>query len=405
MKEKTEEKRAVIFAAALIGIFFAAQCIYCFVPHPILAMGDEVIYKQLAFEIYELKPVSSFHYPIIYPLLLAPAAALGNGGFYYGMIFLNIVYKAALLAVISRLLQKWMKGKAALYVLALIAFSPSMFIWSKYVMSENIMAPLLVVVILYYINYQGLIYDGHVKNRRKVCCTIAAASLAVCLYWTKYLSLVLFPVFFLYWTGFLDIRRLLQNRKWKQFMGTAALFLSVVAGYIIGYAWIHSLRSGIPMSFSLLKESMGFSIGSGPSNSGYFLLPEFRWSTAYLLYVFLGIAVLLPVFVLRAKRIFVKYPAETIFFALFAAALIFVSARHSTYGGLVNGMMIKLLGRYTAYISLFLYILWGKIISEEDIQEGRVPTKLLKRNAVFAGVELLALYVSYHALYGGVQGP
>lgn len=189
-----------------------------------IAMGDEVIYKQIAFEIHKFIPVSTFHYPFLYPLMIVPAVMLGENS-YHGFIILNIVYKVIFLCIINIQLKKVIDKRYVSYILAMLAFSPIVFIWSKYIMSENLMAMLLIVTVLYYLIYQKNTFDESGLERSGVWQTMIAAGLTVCLFWTKYLALVLIPVFFLYWNGYVDfLKRGIRVDHYKKIKETSIIF-------------------------------------------------------------------------------------------------------------------------------------------------------------------------------------
>lgn len=56
----------------LLLIFVISQIAFVFYSKPYIVNGDEKVYKQIAQDIFYGNPVSSFHYPFLYPAILAP---------------------------------------------------------------------------------------------------------------------------------------------------------------------------------------------------------------------------------------------------------------------------------------------------------------------------------------------
>ena len=107
-------------------------------------------------DIFQGEAVSSFHYPFVYPFILSLSFYFGDA-FYNVMLFENILLKTILLAVIFKMLASVVENREDRgLVLTLIAFSPSYFLYSDWIMAENLFSPLLLITILYYISRRNI---------------------------------------------------------------------------------------------------------------------------------------------------------------------------------------------------------------------------------------------------------
>lgn len=401
-----------LYAFVIIVSFVILQCLYVFWKNPCASVSDEFTYKQLAYDIYKLKPVSTFHYPFLYPLVLS-MSFFGGDSFYVCMLATNIIVKTLILTGIYRLMYL-MSGdaKKSSYFLGLIAVTPVYFLYSDWIMSENLYAPLLVVTILYYIKYRGILIDEQTTIGNKTVFSAVAGLLAVLLYETKYLSLVLFPILFVYW--FWDIlRQCFKIRKCsleskgnrKNELSTLVISLVVYVGMIVfiiaGVAVAYCIMSGIGFSLQLLKDSMGFSIGSGPENTGYRILPKFKWVICYFLYAFL--CMVLPLcFCIKEglrKKMDVSARVNIIFMNFIIFGFMYVAARHSSFVDYnAQGAMLKLLGRYVAYAALVqILILWiiSNIVTRREVSE---KIKIGEKIALPIAMSIMII-LSYLILY------
>ena len=360
----------------VVASFAILQTIYCFLPHPMISMGDEVVYSQIARDIFDLQPVSTFHYPFIYPLVLSVGYLAGEN-FYDAFIIINILCKTVMLMVIIRMLDGLVSEKSKFWVILMIAACPIVFFWSKYIMSENIMALLLVISVLFYIKNEGS------DSWRK---TIIAAMLGLMLYWTKYLAFVLLPIFFLYWCGYFKLLNVKTYAKENaaitvnDIFHKSIIYIVTLFAAITGYALIWCKWSMQPFTFDVLKDSMGFLTGSGPEQSGYFLMPEARWIIAYLCYAIM--LVLLPASAFFYRKYHYERKNVFTFILLIALTLIFVAARHSTFGGEIDGRMFKLVARYVEYLPLLVIIAWSVIADRENMTHP-VNIRVLRSGGVF----------------------
>lgn len=194
-----------------IIIYFFLQLIYVYAKGTCVSVSDEYTYKQIAMDIFQGEAVSSFHYPFVYPFILSLSFYFGDA-FYNVMLFENILLKTILLAVIFKMLASVVENREDRgLVLTLIAFSPSYFLYSDWIMAENLFSPLLLITILYYISRRNIMISDTIALKNKLSSSAIAGALAVALFETKYLAIILIPLWFAFW--FSCSVPLLKNKK------------------------------------------------------------------------------------------------------------------------------------------------------------------------------------------------
>lgn len=384
----------------VMGAFFSLQLLYVFLKKPCACVSDEFTYKQVALDLFSGKPVSTFHYPFLYPLFLAPSFVFGNG-FYYAMLFENVVMKSVFLLVFYRQLKAVANEKDRICALVMLAASPIYFMYSDWIMSENLFTPILIFTILFYIRHRFDEENAGGQNKwRKCLCTMVAGGLCVALYEIKYLALVCFPVLFLFWFE-TPVRKFLKTRKLTPcILIHMVLYIGIILLVICSVPFIYCMKSGNHFNFDILKASMGFTIGSGPANTGYKIMPELKWVVCYAAYAFLGTALVCY----AAYRVKVRggLPERekwaVIFLQLLSMSLIYVAARHSSLISYnENGHMLKLLGRYVSYITVIQIIVFFIYLNSSG---GSLKYKVDKVKSKCAGVVVCLLVVfSYGILY------
>lgn len=359
-------------------VWTCLQFALTFFGSPIVFISDEIMYARIAYSLFQFKPAISWHYPVLYPMLISVGFFFGNY-FYEMMLIVNILFKGICLIIIYNLLKRTTDARRAFLILILIGFSPIYFLYSRVILSENLACPLLIINVLFHEIYRKKMIDDSVSKKRKLVYLIGAALLSLALYWTKYLMLITLPIFCLFWCE-IYFKNVERNcfRKYKKFFLAALMYTFTVLVCILGYAIIYALRLKMPFSMELLLGTMGFTIGSGPSNNGYAVLVDFKWVVCYTLYALLGGALIIVGIVIKINRRLLKEHREIIVLsAVLVLGLIYISARHSTY---VNynegGKMMNLCGRYVAYATPLLAICWVRIFDFAKSESIRLSRKI-----------------------------
>lgn len=331
MSFESREERNIIFVIAF-G-FFVIQLLYVFSKNPCACVSDEFTYKQIAFDIFQGNAVSTFHYPFLYPLLLSIAFVF-KGYFYQAMLAENILVKTLALFVINRQLKSVVPNlKKRMSILLMLIACPIYFLYSDWIMSENLFAPLLVITVLFYYSHSSDIADKSISFKRKLAYTVVAGVMAIGLYEIKYLALVLFPVLFLMWFWKLFYKVFKKEVAPHELILIIIVWLLVILLVIGGVLAVYCLKNNILPTFGLLKDSLGFTTGSGPENTGYKILPELKWIVCYIAYTFIGaVYVIYLLYKLSRKvKLSCAEKIETWITGLIPVALIYVAARHSSF--------------------------------------------------------------------------
>ena len=377
----------------LLLIFVISQIAFVFYSKPYIVNGDEKVYKQIAQDIFYGNPVSSFHYPFLYPAILAPGL-MCKQHFLWAMLCINIVIKAIGLGVIYVLLRKLLPSGRILAVTIMIACTPGYFVFSRLLLSENLSVPLSLITALYHMIFRREKISDENKNKGRVRFTIGAALLSLSLFWTKYLMLVLLPIFCLYWcTACLNREK---KSTVRYFVWDGIVYVSTVCIFIGLYFLLYAARTEAEPTFELLKATMGFATKAGPESTGYALLPSGRWIICYLAYAILGNVLIVAHIIGRADYPkLCAFKGHFYFIISLVVMLIFVSARHSTlvyYNE--GGQMVKLLGRYITYITPLTVVVWGFLVDKAEA--GRTSKW---RGGIAFLYGMAAIWIPYLILY------
>ncbi len=351
--------------------------------------GDEYTYLEISLGYREGK-IESVQYPFMYPLLLLPVSFIGK--FYLeAAVFTNLVLIFGGLFILYKMIKKDMPEIYAKACIIFIMFTPILLRHTKMYMAENLMCPLLLITFMYHILYRG----------KKWLYSLGAGLLLMLCYFTKYLTLILIPVFGLFWVfGYFDKEDKKRSIQ-KMFLhgiiyGCAMLFV------LLAYTIIYCIVQNEPVTIEVIKQILGFSVATGPDRVGYHFIPDVHWVLSYISYAVLGaFPIIIPIIVFGRGYGGIKNNPNVQKYVLLAIGmvvmLIYISSRHSTlapYNG--GGVAEKLLGRYVSYIVPILFIVLFKMLSEM-----RWESSIKRKNYNFIiGILLGILTVaSYYFLY------
>ncbi|MCI9296577.1 MAG: hypothetical protein HFI10_03955 [Lachnospiraceae bacterium] len=181
-----------------------------------------------------------------------------------------------------------------------------------------------------------------------------------------------------------------------KFFKVAIFYTFIVIFCIVIYAYIYAVKINQPVSLGLIIDTMGFGIGSGPSNNGYAILVEWKWIISYVLYALLGAAPIIAGMISNVKYNLLKENKDIFWLSiLLIIVLIYISARHSTYIYYnAGGKMMNLCGRYVAYTTPLLAICWFRTC---DLSE-RYILKVARK--IYAGITgIVIVWGAYELLY------
>lgn len=330
--------------------FLIVQIVYVYSTFPsMMVLSDESLYVRIARQIAEKGVVENFQYPFLYPLIVCISLKAGRG-LYSVTLAVNILIKVISLVVIFCLLKRFLKENLCYIAVIFVAFSPIFFIWSRVVMAENLLAPLLLIAVLFHYNQRK---SG---NKREL---IIAAFLAFLLWMTKYLAIVLLPFFCIYWGlgkwgGHKDSR----IKAILECLSTMICYTAVVIGCLAGYALYVSIRLKCGLSFDLIRNIMGLSMDAAIKAENYFFLQiQPQWLFSYISWTCLSVFLLIILCIVNGHSLTVVSKEWLMILSIICVCLLFVATRHSsTVSYNDNGQMVKLVGRYVDYIVLIAII-------------------------------------------------
>ena len=396
MNQTAKRTSALKKAILIILILSAAQLVYVYFGQSLLTSvkrPDKADYVKVAEDLLDGGGLYEFQYPFAYSFFVGLAAffpeRLQNNLFYA----MQVVWKAGFLLAIFCALRKKLKEEESLIAILLVGLSPLWFMYSFRYMAENLEVPLVILTMLLHFNMREVL-SGNASAGKKLLYTFIAALLAWLCFMTKYLCLLLLPVFCLLWGSGALIARAVgpagpskggapgtkpfcfepDNHSSRLSGGRIAraavwsvIYTGIVLALIVLYAAIIAKGQGRPLKLDVIKLTMGFSQASGPDKVGYVFLPDGKWVLCYTLYGLLGASVFAASLIGRASwEKTRKYLAEVLGILAAAAVLIYAASRHSTLAWYnTDGYMLKLLGRYVSLMTTMGLLLIFYMIPED----------------------------------------
>ncbi len=196
------------------------------------------------------------HYPPLYPVLISPAFVFG-GDFFRNIQILNAIYSSFLVVLIYLILKLYVDNKMALAGAFLSVLLPFHYFFPRQVYSENVFIPLLFLLIYVLLKPSGL------SIRR----TVFFGVLLSAIYLTRYIALIVLPVFILLWS--LRIFEKSNSVTMKKHLVILLYTIMLIFG-----VWIlYGLLMGNPV-----KSMIGFHV-TGDANSSQLTFIRFLYWT------------------------------------------------------------------------------------------------------------------------------
>ena len=396
-------------ALIVILLLTAAQMIYVYTATSHFVSrytSDSRTFGKIAADIFDGGGLRRFHHPFVYPALLGLYKMVSGGEEGIGFFMAQAAWKGVFLVAIFLLLRKKLKDTDSLIATVLIGISPLWFMYTIRYMAENIEVPLVVVALLVHFNWREEI-RAEGRLGKKLGLTFAAALLAWLCLMSKYLCLVMLPVFCLIWgSGALQ-----KGEKKKEGIVKAliwcVIYTAMVSALILAYAALIARGQGVRLSFTLVKTTLGFNAASGPERVGYQFIPQMKWVMCYTLYAMLGASVIIASLVTGATwKKTAKNLAEVLGLIGIFLVLIYVASRHSTLADYNAKWMSKLLSRYVSLMSTLGVLLMFYMLPDGGSYGGESlrDKKCLLRSAFGAlagcGIVVLAWEIIYRNALG-----
>lgn len=337
------------------------------IPGPVI-YGDELLYKKRAFELFYYHSYGGSSYPPMYPLVISLSFLFND--FYLIIKIINILLILIGNIFVFKICRLYLPIKESSICLLLVNFFPWQYITCNRIMSENLYYPLLLITIYVFLKISYL-------ENIKCYYLIIMGMLLACLHLTRHITIVILPIFALFW--FIDIKnnRIILNFYKKNIING----IVILSSYILIYgAWIiFRLICGEEISIILGLKVSG---GIGKSNiqnyadlntllvfiilyTGYFCL-SISYNINYILCsLYLGIKT--------------KISKEKIRFLVLAVGitimLMLAAIRHSWRNEYNYPTIAYIIGRYIFYLSA-IWMIFCKIV-EKDILEKTLKKQLL----------------------------
>ncbi|MDI6026706.1 glycosyltransferase family 39 protein [Corticibacterium sp. UT-5YL-CI-8] len=313
-------------AATFVALCAVKVAMVTAVPGPII-FGDELLYRDFAQRLFELRPYSSGHYPPAYPLFLAPSFFFGSY-FYEAMKVSNALASSLTIFPIFLIARLFLDERDSLLVAVASAAMPFHFVFPQLIMSENLFIPLL--LFCFYLCLRK-------AEKNETWWDIGTGAAIGLLYLTRHITLVLILPLAIIWM--ITNREKLPRRLLRGCIVIAAMAIVYVP-------WIVSQISvGVNP-----KHVFGFGIASKTNPEQLTLQLLIVWTALYAAYFALLSSTTLPLLFssiwrpIQARDVFSNRLAigALLLLAFFAMAV----TRHSWRAAYNFPDMQRLMGRY-----------------------------------------------------------
>ena len=306
-------------------------------------ISDEFNYEFMSWQLTEKGVYDSNHYPLLYPLLIAPAHFFGEYS-YLVMKILNAVYSSFIPVITYKICRLYVEAKPSIACGIFTMVIPFQYVIPMCLMSENLYFSLFLLAIYLFLKpYEKQMHED-----------IAAAVSVGMLMLTRHITLSLIPVFALLWM-------MKQLNKKEKFSKIILRGLGICLGILVVYSpWlITKLMQG-----HALKNIVGFGIAS-KTNPEQLTLTRFILSFSYyFFYVALMAAPFLGLLVKSIRGIELKKEERfgwynQLWFCMVGlmGMLVIAATRHSWKVYYNYPEFTKMKGRYVIYISVLAAIL------------------------------------------------
>ncbi len=335
---------AAVFAVLVaVKLLFVTNTAY----GPVVFM-DEVQYTDYARSLAGALSYDSTHYPLLYPLSIAVAFFFGDH--FYGVIkLLNVLYSSAMVLPVYLICRMTLERKQSLACAGVLALIPFHLVLPRSVLSENLFFPLLLFAVWMVLRR---------PTSRPVLWDLGTGVLLGALYLTRYISLVIIPVFVVVWwlrpsaeeegRGFLRSSRAKLTRLAVVVTATVATF---------GVWVVMQTAHGASM-----KNILGFGIASRTDPAQLTFARLGLWTLVYGAYFVLTAAPVLGLVLMSAaealrSRTLGVYERAVLLVVGLNAAFAVAMIRHSWRAYYNYPDPLKVMGRHAIYFAALYVIL------------------------------------------------
>lgn len=348
-------------------------------------VGDEMKYFDMAESLNRgFFSIAQTHVaPPLYSLTILPALVFAEYTFDLIKI-INVIVSSVIIFPIYFICRGFLNKEKSLVVAIIACLNPFHLVFPRRILSEN----------LYYLIFLWTMYFVHGKPFSKkagLLLDVFTGIMLGLLYLTRYISLVVIPMFMLAWwvKPFDENDRLLKPsiKKITRFILIGAIAALVFCPWII-----HAISEDVPA-----KLALGFVI-TAKTNPEQLTLSRFLiWLILYTAYIVIMISPLMPFILnsvasLKISNWREKYGRFIIQIALVLAGLLIAATRHSwraTYNAVIPTI---LMGRYVLFLAVPFLILF--FITLDKYQNGKASQNTKKEIwlIIFSSVMVLLAY-------------
>lgn len=312
---------------------------------------DEFTYVRLARTLAAEGSYNSVHYPLLYPLFLSAALVLGDHA-YLGMKILNAAASSFVPVLMYAVARLYMEPKKSVIPAAFSAVIPFQYAMASMIMSENLFFPLLMLAVYMVLR----------PRRRAALGDAALGALLGAMYLTRFVTLVMIPVFALAW-----LMREFQEKRSLPSLLARGVLLSLCALFVFA-PWFFMCRS----YGHSLKNILGFSIASKTNPEQLTKRRLLMVAGYYVCYFGLILGPVIGLVFksfralkLKASELFGGYNRLWCLVCGLAAATFTAVVRHSWRASYNYPAFDHINGRYLIYFSA-LFVLLGTVVLLEE---------------------------------------
>lgn len=346
--------------------------------------ADELAYFKMAqsfFNNFTFERLGGFtgHYPPLYPILISIAFIFKDS--YINYIFaklINVIISSLVIFPAYFLSREFFTKKKSLWVAILISIIPINFVYSPYILSENLFFPLFLFCVYFaYKSFTNLEYKWDI---------LTGIFLGLC-YLTRFIAISLIPMIL-----FLLIYKMCK-REFIQIKKKLILFL---ISFLIVLPWL--IRNVYQFGFGLRKIT-GYTSELIGMEKYFSIISFLYYPFLYFTYTLLACGIIffiLSFLVKNGKKIFIF---KLISFSSFIILMLMASGHNSLVfwdsGSWLQG---KLMGRYIA--SIFpLFIILGFIGIKKNILEKVSFKKIWWIGLIFGVISLIGFKLNSYSLF------
>ncbi|MDL2236868.1 glycosyltransferase family 39 protein [Christensenellaceae bacterium OttesenSCG-928-K19] len=367
--------------AAFILASVVVKILGCAAQKGPIGFGDELFYKTVAENAFNLQFINEFshttNYPPLYSLVLAPAFVFDDPVISYrAMQFINIILSCVAVVGVYKLARLVLEPKWGVLCAVLFMAIPMNWHFPAFIMSENLFFPLFIFALYFLFNNK----DVHFWRDNFILAALLAGFIL-----TRHQGWVLLLLFALAWIfKYFVIRR--KGIPLKKRIGM--LFVMIIVVFSLYLPWLYY---GYANGLTFIRTVTGdYSDAIGLMKSARTPASTASWFFGYCSYFVLVLAPWLFFIVCKWKDLFAKGDKKTedylfLFSFVIAVALIITATNHtSTLPIWVEGVPMtmkvgRLLGRYILYpIVGFIVVAVHKMasLSKEPARDGSIRSHI-----------------------------